>query len=127
MEDVMKSSLSISAPGGRTLAKRLRVVAACIALCVAPVAFSPASAQSDPGYAPAREGNIYDHQRHQPTGAELCPAGVSPSINCPSDSARLKLEHEVQRLLRDTDADLRVARERLDNPNGSTPWSRGVR
>ena len=125
----MKSnpSISICERRGRTLAKWLRVVAACIALSAGPVAFSPASGQSDPGYAPPREGNIYDHQRHQPTGAELCPTGVSPSINCPSESTRLKVEHEVQRLLRDTDTDLRVARERLDNPGGSTPWSRGVR
>jgi len=123
----MKSSFSISARGGRTLAKWLRVVAGCIALSAGPVAFSPASGQSDLGYAPPREGNVYDHQRHQPTGAELCPAGVAPSINCPSESTRLKIEHEVQRLLRDTDTDLALARERLDNPNGSAPWSRGVR
>lgn len=117
-----KSGLSIAAPG-----RKFHLVAFCMALCAASAALSPASGQSDQGYVPRREGNIYGHKAHQPTARDVCPRGVKPSINCPSESARRLVEDEVQRLLHETDMASGSARQLLDHPNGNAPSNAGGR
>jgi len=48
---------------------------------------------------PARIGNVYDHQDHQPTQAEEAAAGIAP----PSSSTKREVEKEVEELLQQTD------------------------
>jgi hypothetical protein len=68
---------------------------------------SPAMAQRDvtPDGLPLREGNVYDHQSHQPTQAEVRAARQGAGITSPSsdDASVGEVEDEVRELLRQTD------------------------
>lgn len=56
-------------------------------------------AQTDRPQTPARVGNIYNHQDHQPTKVELEAAGIA----APTGSTEQQVEKEVQELLQETD------------------------
>ena len=124
---MLKSYFSVAASGRELRGAARHLAAFGIAFCAAAAAFSPASGQSDQGYVPRREGNVYDHKPHQPTTLDLCPRGVEPSLNCPSASTRRLIEDEVQRLLRESDLDSGFARQRRDHPKGNAPWNTGGR
>ena len=76
---------------------------------------SPLSAQTNPAPvdqspapgAVAREGNVYDHQRHQPTAADL---GAAP----PPPAGAAAADREVQDFLKRLDALDRQAEELED-------------
>jgi hypothetical protein len=104
------------------LCDRSRRLVRWFALCVALAAVFPAFAQSPQGYAPAREGNIYDHKAHQPTAGDVCTEAAAASINCQSEASRSQVDEEVQKLLRETDIGAQSARQQLDNPNGRSSW-----
>jgi hypothetical protein len=52
---------------------------------------------------PAREGNIYDHQDHQPTAAEVGASESVAGITAPSPASTAAVEREVEDLLRQAD------------------------
>jgi hypothetical protein len=86
------------------LAQRRRL-AFTAALLAAAAVFAPcarshaAPGQTQGSQLPLREGNIYDHQEHQPTPAEERAAGVPPI----SATTKHEVEQEVKRLLQQTD------------------------
>jgi hypothetical protein len=86
-----------------------RAAAACAAIILAPAlesrlvwGQSPAPRADQP--IPRREGNIYDHQSHQPTEADIeaakRAANVGPSLPSPArpDSDVESLRQEIERL-----------------------------
>ena len=64
-------------------------------------------AQTDRAQAPARVGNIYNYQDHQPTQSELEASGIP----APSARTEQQVEKEIQELLRETDRQDRKAEE----------------
>jgi Skp family chaperone for outer membrane proteins len=64
-------------------------------------------AQTDRPQAPARIGNIYNHQDHQPTQVELEASGIP----APSARTEQQVEKEIQELLQETDRQDRKAEE----------------
>ena len=104
----------------RGLRGRSRHVAGCFTICVALAASSPAFAQSNQRDVPLREGNIYDHQDHQPTVADVCPGEAARDPNCPSQATGREVEEEVNKLLQDTDIDLQSGERQLNDPGGDT-------
>jgi hypothetical protein len=86
-------------------------------------AISSALAQNGPARGakarpPAREGNIFDHQDHQPTQAEVDSAEAAASARVPSESDT-QVESEVNTLLRQTDKlDKQSDEDLKGDPNG---------
>jgi hypothetical protein len=66
--------------------------------------------------APARVGNIYDYKAHQPNEADICGGKRGTSVNCPSASEKQQVEEEVQRLLRQSGADVQAKQRELKTP-----------
>ena len=54
---------------------------------------APVGAAVSAGTTAAREGNIYDHKDHQPTAADV-------GATLPSPASTVKVEQEIQHLLR---------------------------
>jgi hypothetical protein len=54
------------------------------------------------GAPPLREGNIWDHQHHQPTEADVRAAEAAAGIKPPSSATKRQVEEEVNKLLRQT-------------------------
>jgi hypothetical protein len=68
---------------------------------------APAAAQTAPvdveHASPTREGNVFDHQDHQPTEAQVGRAEGSSGIDNPSPATEQQVEGGVDKLLRQTD------------------------
>jgi hypothetical protein len=79
---------------GLVLAATLLAVAATFTPCA-----HAAPGQTQGSEIALREGNIYDHQDHQPTPAEESAAGLAPI----SQTTKREVEQEVKRLLQQTD------------------------
>jgi hypothetical protein len=64
-------------------------------------------AHTDRAQAPARVGNIYNYQDHQPTQAELEASGIP----APSPRTEQQVEKEIKELLQETDRQDKKAEE----------------
>jgi len=82
---------------------RLAAVAALVLEAASPGLAQNAPASGAAATPPAREGNIYDHQDHQPTQAEVDSAAAAAGIRAPSPESKTQVENEIEGLLRQTD------------------------
>jgi hypothetical protein len=94
---------------GKTLAREYAVCAAAFGFALAAAIALPGAGRtlaqthlSSPidGQVPAREGNIYGHQDHQPNERQETAAGLAP----PTPADKRQVEQEVRKLLEQTDA-----------------------
>jgi hypothetical protein len=96
-------SISVRIP---VLRDRNTLLAAVAGLVLS--ASSPILAQTSPApvhgpISSAREGNIYDHQDHQPTEAEVSGAEAAAGIHPQSSVATTDVEKDVEELLKQID------------------------
>ncbi|MGO8914840.1 MAG: hypothetical protein ACLQJR_02910 [Stellaceae bacterium] len=81
---------------------RLAAVAALMLAAAAPALAQNAPAPGAGAAPPAREGNIYGHQDHQPTQADIDSAAAAAGVRAPLED-KAQTEAEVERLLKQTD------------------------
>jgi len=105
----------IATIGNVRLARGLAFTAA--ALLLTSTAFAQIAGEG--GGVPLREGNIYDHQAHQPTQSEDAAAGIAQ----PSTATKRQVEKEVEDLLQQTDSLDRTS----ESEQPALPAARGKR